>query len=320
MPSPLVSVVVNNFNYAAFVGTAIDSALAQQGDGFGVEVVVVDDGSTDGSGAVLDRYEGRATVVRQRNAGQAGAINAGVRASRGEILCFLDADDWWAPSKVAAVVAAFRADPGAALAYHRLQPVGPDGRPALRPIPRTLCRGDLRRRMERSAGWWPFPMTSAVAVRRSAWEEAGPIPEAFRISADAWLVGIHPFLGRVAALPDSLGFYRLHANNWYRAADDAPMLRRRMAHWEATVAATNGFLAGRGLPSRLSLGDHFPHKVARARLEGAGIGRRLRLGLDGLRFGGEPSLPRRVRDTARIVAELGAGEPPPARAAREGRP
>ena len=80
---------------------------------------------------------------------------------------------------------------------------------------------------------WPFPMASAIAVRRSAWDAAGDIPEQFRMSADAWLTGIYPFLGGVAALPDSLGFYRIHNNNWYRPIDDAAMLRKRMAHWQA---------------------------------------------------------------------------------------
>lgn len=306
---PLVSVIINNYNYAAFVGRAIDSALFQQGFGSsgseprigGVEVIVVDDGSTDASGEVLDRYAGRVTVLRKENGGQASALNAGVRASAGDLLCFLDADDWWTPDKLAAVVARFQADPGLALVYHRLQPVRVDGSPTLRPIPRTLCSGDLRRRMERSAGWWPFPMTSAVAVRRSAWHEAGDIPASFRISADAWLVGIYPFLGRVGAIPDSLGHYRIHNNNWYRASDDEGMLRRRMAHWDETVRVTNAFLAQRGEASRLSLNDHLPYHAASARLGRAGIAARLRLTVRGLAFEGEPHPLRRARDAVRLL-------------------
>jgi glycosyltransferase involved in cell wall biosynthesis len=261
----------------------------------------VDDGSTDGSRALLAGYAGRIRAVLQENRGQAAAINAGVRASRGEILCFLDSDDWWAPDKLAAVTAAFAADPGAVLAYHRLRPVDADGAPALKPIPRSLCAGNVAPRLLRSAGWWPFPMTSSVAVRRSAWAEAGDIPESFRISADAWLVGIYPFLGRVAALPGSLGFYRIHDNNWYRAREDAAMLRRRMAHWEATVEATNRFLQRRGAAARLSLADHLPHRLAAARLAGASPAERLALGLAALAFGGEPNALRRARDALRIL-------------------
>src|SRR5690606_152172 len=123
------------------------------------EVIVVDDGSSDRSREVLDVFRGRAKIVLQENRGQAGAINTGVRASRGEIICFLDADDWWMPGKLAAVVAAFHADAGASLVYHRLQPVLVGGEPTLKPVPRTLCNGDLSRLLARSAGWWPFPMT-----------------------------------------------------------------------------------------------------------------------------------------------------------------
>ena len=228
-------------------------------------------------------------------------MNAAVRKSRGEILCFLDSDDWWGPDKLAEVVAAFDADPGVVLVYHRLQPVRDGAAAGFKPIPRTLCSGDLSRRMLRSAGWWPFPMTSAIAVRRSAWDAAGDIPESFRISADAWLVGVYPFLGRVAALPASLGFYRLHGgNNWSRDVD-AAMLRRRMAHWTATVEATNRFLDARGAEDRLRLTDHWPYRLAEAELAEAGLIARLRLALEGLTFAGEPDPLRRLRDAVRVV-------------------
>ena len=304
MPRPRLSLLVNNYNYGAFVERAVESALAQEGPD--AEVIVVDDGSTDGSRAILGRYGDRVRVILQENGGQAAAINAGVRASRGEILCFLDADDWWAPGKVAAVAAAFDADPGAVLVYHRLRPVRADESPAFGPIPRSLVSGDLAPRLLRTGGWWPFPMTSAVALRRSAWDEAGEIPDAFRISADAWLVGIAPFLGRVRALPEALGSYRIHSNNWFRAQDDAAMLARRADHWRATVEATNAFLAARGRPERLRLADHLPHRAARARLEGAGRAARLWLAIRGLGFAGEPDPVERLRDLVRTVRGMAA--------------
>ena len=238
------------------------------------------------------------------NGGQAAAINTAVNASRGEILCFLDADDWWAPGKLAAVGSAFDSAPGVGFVYHRLQPMTGVGAKVLRPIPRTLCRGDLTHRMRRTAGWWPFPMTSAISVRREIWEAAGEIPRHFRISADAWLAGIHPLLGHVSALSEALGFYRIHDNTWYRATDDATMLRRRMAHWLTTVEATNAFLATQGSDLRLSLGDHFPYRLAAARLSGTDRQGRVALALHGLSFAGEPNFARRIRDTLRDVASL----------------
>lgn len=308
MPRPRISVIINNYNYASILPHAIASVLAQ--DARDVELVVVDDGSTDRSREVLQAYADRARVVLQDNAGQAAAINAGVRASRGEILCFLDADDWWSPRKISAITAAFDRHPRAGLVYHRLQPVSAEGVPVLRPIPRTLCNGDIASRLLRSGGWWPFPMTSAVSVRRSTWDEVGEIPEVFRISADAWLVGLQPFVAEVRALPDVLGYYRIHNNNWYRAADDPAMLRRRMAHWEMTVARTNSWLSNRGDKRQLQLPQHFPHAAAAARLEGADWTARTKLALHGLSWPGEPNLLRRGRDVLRLLAELRGGTLP----------
>lgn len=299
---PAASVIITSYNTAGFVGAAVDSALAQAGAA--VQVVVVDDGSTDSSRAVLEAYGDRIVLVCQPNAGQAAAINAGVAASSGEILCFLDSDDWWEPGKVATVCRAFAADPDAVLVYHRMRAwregKGPEGRP----FPSSLCRGDLTPMLVRSAGWWPFPMTSAVAVRRGAWDRAGPIPEAFRISADAWLVGIYPFLGRVAALDGALGWYRFHgSNNWSRA-DDPTLLRRRLAHWRATVERSNAFLAARGIPARLDLADHLPCRVAAAQLGPITLALRLDLALRGLAFAGEPRLARRLIDVVRTDRAL----------------
>jgi len=302
MTSPLISVIINNYNYGAYLARAVQSALDQTD--VRAEVIVVDDGSGDDSRAVIESFGDQIIAVFQSNAGQAAAINTGVRHSNGEILCFLDADDWWTPNKLAATAAAFGADPRVGLVYHRLQPINTDGSNAFAPIPRSLCQGDLAPLMVRSGGRWPFPMTSAVSVRRSLWNQIGDIPDSFRISADAWLVGIYPFFARVAAHPEPLGYYFIHANNWYRAQDDAAMLQKRMAHWDATVAATNQFLTERGQPHRLDLAEHFPYQTARARLQGASPAARLALLWDGLRDPGEPVLARRIRDSMRAIRDV----------------
>jgi glycosyltransferase involved in cell wall biosynthesis len=91
--SPLVSIIIPAFNYERYVARAIESALAQ--DYPSVEVVVVDDGSTDGTAAVAKTFEARGvTVVSQENQGLAAARNTGIRHSKGDLLFFLDADDY----------------------------------------------------------------------------------------------------------------------------------------------------------------------------------------------------------------------------------
>ena len=99
---PLVTVLITNYNYGRFLREAIDSALNQTYRN--VEVVVVDDGSTDESREIIDGYGGRIVSVLKENGGQGSAFNAGIAASRGEIICLLDADDSFDLCKVERVV------------------------------------------------------------------------------------------------------------------------------------------------------------------------------------------------------------------------
>ncbi len=97
MPSPTVSVVIPAYNAAWCVRRAIDSVLAQDFRDF--ELIVVNDGSTDDTAAVLASYGGAIRVVNQANRGLSSARNSGIQAARGEFVAFLDADDWWLPGQ-----------------------------------------------------------------------------------------------------------------------------------------------------------------------------------------------------------------------------
>ena len=110
-----VSLVIATFNHARLLGEALDSALSQTLGG--VDVVVVDDGSTDDTPAVLARYGGRVRIVRQPNRGLAAARNAGIAAARGRYLAFLDADDVVAPTKLAEQLAVLERAPGVGWTY-----------------------------------------------------------------------------------------------------------------------------------------------------------------------------------------------------------
>src|SRR5262245_30132400 len=96
--APLVSVVIPAYNCARFIGEALDSVFAQ--DYPELEVVVVDDGSTDDTCAVVEGYGDRVKLIRQRNAGAAVARNEGMRRASGEYVAFLDSDDLWLPGKL----------------------------------------------------------------------------------------------------------------------------------------------------------------------------------------------------------------------------
>ena len=96
---PRVSVVVTTYNQRAYIAAAIESALGQTFSDR--EVVVVDDGSTDGTDAIVVSFGDRVRLIRQENQGIAGARNTGVLNARGELVAFLDGDDLWEPDKLA---------------------------------------------------------------------------------------------------------------------------------------------------------------------------------------------------------------------------
>src|SRR5690349_5838732 len=95
----LISVVIPSYNAAAFVADGVESVFAQSYAP--IEVIVVDDGSTDETAAALAPYLDRIRYVRQDNAGPARARNRGLQEARGQWIAFLDADDRWQPEKLA---------------------------------------------------------------------------------------------------------------------------------------------------------------------------------------------------------------------------
>jgi glycosyltransferase involved in cell wall biosynthesis len=118
MSVEVVSVVVPVYNGERFLAECLDSLVAQ--DYPAVEIVVVDDGSTDGSAAIAERYDG-VRVLRRAHVGLAATRNAGVRATTGSLIGFCDADDWWKPQKASAQVAYLEAHPEVDIALCRLE-------------------------------------------------------------------------------------------------------------------------------------------------------------------------------------------------------
>lgn len=130
MPSssePKVSVIVPVFNGAGSIGRALSSVISQTERD--IEILVVDDGSTDDLTAALVGYLDQITLIRQSNAGAAAARNRGVAHSRAPLLAFLDADDFWHPRKLEYQIAAFERWPQTALCYTRLSHVAPNFSP-----------------------------------------------------------------------------------------------------------------------------------------------------------------------------------------------
>jgi glycosyltransferase involved in cell wall biosynthesis len=129
-----LSIVINNYNYRQFVGQAIESALAQTHPD--TEVIVVDDGSTDGSVEVLQAYAGRFKLICQANGGQGAAYNTGLAQASGQVVMFLDADDWLYPEAAAKVVAMWHE--GVSKVQFLLDLVDRDGQAMGRQVPRHM--------------------------------------------------------------------------------------------------------------------------------------------------------------------------------------
>ena len=255
-----VSIVVVNYNYGRFLSRSVDSALAQTHPR--TEVIVVDDASEDDSREVIRSYGDRVVpVLRARNGGQGAAFNDGFAACRGEIVLFLDADDWLYPEAAARVVAVCR--PGVAKLQFRLDLVDGEGRHIdLFPAPEVVFDdGDVVPRLL-STGRYETTVTSGSAFTRAALSAVLPVPEEdFRISADGYLVTVAPFHGRVVSIEDPLGAYVMHgANNWMAVTDTGlgARFRRSVEHDFRRHEALRREAARRGLTASADLGLRDP--------------------------------------------------------------
>jgi glycosyltransferase involved in cell wall biosynthesis len=278
---PSVSVVMTLYNSERFIGEAIESVLAQTYTDR--EIIVIDDGSTDGSAAVVQRFGGVVRYEYQPNRGAAAATNAGVRLSSGEYIAFLESDDVWQPAMLADKMAVFESRPEIGAVNNDLQYVSEQG----------VVEHDLIR------GWRPDEsfartflkgfnfMLSSLMLRRSAFAAAGPFDEGF-VKAGFQDIEWYARLMQVTTvhyIPRPLTLFRRHGDRipdeiqsrnerylldrlWERFQHD-PLKRRYLLHREvgfvADVAkrklARGELAAGRaGLRSALALA--FKERVA----------------------------------------------------------
>lgn len=224
MKPPLaLDVVLTNHNYARFLPQAIESALAQTHPQ--VHVVVVDDGSTDGSRSVLRRYEDRVEVVLQEQGGQAAALNAGLERCPGEVLLALDADDVLRPQAAERVAAAFAARPELSKVQFPMAIVDAEGKPTGAVKPGGHLRaptGDQRRAELTHPFDLPWLPGGGTGFRTDAVRRILPIPVADypRSGADWYLVHLTALLGEAALLDEVCAEYRIHGGNAYELARD----------------------------------------------------------------------------------------------------
>lgn len=214
---PAVSVIVPNYNGARFLDEAIASVLAQTYEHR--EVIVVDDGSTDDSRAILDGRRGSVTAIALPHSGFPGLVrNAGIRVARGELIAFLDSDDVWLPHKLARQVRYLQAHPEVALVHTNLEVVDGQGRFLRHTFTglegsRALFDDDadssFMRVLKGEGGIW----TSSVLVRRQCLDTVGLFDETLPMTEDwhLWIrIARHCRIGYIA---EALAKHRKHGRN-----------------------------------------------------------------------------------------------------------
>jgi glycosyltransferase involved in cell wall biosynthesis len=224
-----VSIIINNYNYERFLVQAIDSALNQTYPH--IEVIVVDDGSTDKSRDLIAKYGNKVIPIFQENGKQGKAFNSGFNASHGDIIIFLDSDDYLAADAVEKIVQIWK--PELAKVHYRLGVVGADGQSLGYSLPQggfRLSEGNVVQSLLKGDGYSSTP-TSGNALNRKAMEPIFPIPDEHRLTADDYLSTLIPFYGEIAAIEEDLGAYRIHdSNQWALATLSSDRFRRFLRH------------------------------------------------------------------------------------------
>ncbi|HVW17684.1 MAG TPA: glycosyltransferase, partial [Solirubrobacteraceae bacterium] len=223
---PHVTCVMTAYQYGRFLPQSLDSVLAQDYPAELLDVVVVDDGSTDDTPVVLARYAAahpqRITVVRQRNAGTVAAINRGLELARGELIAILDADDAWLPHKTRTQVEMLQANPRLGLVHSDMTAIDGDGEVVAESWFRLHDTWPESGRVRGVLIGRNIATNSTIMMRADLRHAYWPLPSEAEVPCQDWW-----FAAQVAAhaeidLPaEPLVLYRRHGSNKSPDRDDA---------------------------------------------------------------------------------------------------
>lgn len=219
---PLASILINNYNYGDLLPQAIDSALNQTY--LNCEVIVVDDGSTDGSQSIIADYEDKIVSICKKNQGQGSAFNAGFKASRGEIIFFLDADDLFVLTKVAEIVTIFQHNHEIGWCFHRQKLINSKNQELI--VNKNLSKFDSERIYDLTNiipkgrnynSYLPnygLPATSALCFRKTLLTKILPMPN-IKILSDNYIKELALALTPGYMTPKQLSLQTIHGKNAY---------------------------------------------------------------------------------------------------------
>jgi glycosyltransferase involved in cell wall biosynthesis len=229
MQKPFISVLIDTYNHERFIEEAVRSVLSQDYPHELREILVVDDGSIDRTPEILAQFGEAIRVLRKSNGGQASAFNYGIPQCRGEIVAFLDGDDWWAPGKLRLLADAFSSNPSVGLVGNSITEALSGG------VRRSeLVRDTPRFRIDSVAGARSFRQrksflgTSRMSYRAELLRRIGTVPESLVFEADEFVFTLGAVFSEVLILREPLTYYRLHDQNLFQIADgNKDSLRRK---------------------------------------------------------------------------------------------
>jgi glycosyltransferase involved in cell wall biosynthesis len=211
----LVSVIISNYNYGQFLNDAVDSALNQTYKP--VEIIVVDDGSTDNSREIIKSYGNRITAILKENEGLISAWNKGYAKSTGDIICFLDSDDYYAPRKVESIVKKYGECPQIGWCFHYLKNVDSSGHSLPKEEEEKDFDGPLDLREDMIKGKtrlsYYMPPTSGLSFKRTLLDQILPIAETIVDPYDKFLQLAPLVLSPGYHIQERLAVRRFHGTN-----------------------------------------------------------------------------------------------------------
>lgn len=212
-----ISVIIDTYNYGHFLETAIKSVINQTLDKSLYEIIVVDDGSTDDTRRRAEKYLPEITYHYKENGGQASAFNEGIKLSKGELIAFLDSDDYWHPEKLAQILGKFRSDPDIGVVYHKLALINSHNE-YVDTFPKWFSRIAADNPSQNYGEWQTIigSSTSGIAIRATILKKMLPIPDEFKLCADGYLMVCAPAVTcKFGLINSELGYYRIHGANGY---------------------------------------------------------------------------------------------------------
>ncbi|MEO5358166.1 MAG: glycosyltransferase [Nitrospirae bacterium YQR-1] len=223
MAIPFFSVVIDTYNYGNYLKEAIESVLNQTFPLSEVEIIVVDDGSTDNTSELVKKYKDAITYIYKENGGQASAFNAGFLRARGKFVSLLDADDFWYKDKLKIVACHFEKSSGSVdIVNHNLSISEENGGDAYW---WNQDEGEVAFRQYNSDDYIggiliPVVPTSGNTFRMDCLKKVLPVPDYYRVCADSYLHTVMPLVaGKIIYIPEPLGGYRIHGKNCWSNHD-----------------------------------------------------------------------------------------------------